>query len=139
MTALKPSKQSAPIAVRDLSRQIWEAQGHADRAAESAQVAQGYSDLVTTTVNRYSVRQDTNDANTKAAFAQSARIESLFMGTKNNCIICGGVSGFVMAAIGALIFTQPPKPQIIREVQLQPQYITSPVAKTAPKSRNAGG
>ena len=139
MQLTKPTSQSVP---KDLSRQIWEAQGHADRAAESAAVAQGYADLTTSTVNRYSVRQDTNDASTRAAIAQSARIESQFRDVRNTVVLWGCISGFASAAITSLIFTQAPKPQVIErtEVQLQPQYFTTTIVKPAPKSsRKAGG
>jgi maleate cis-trans isomerase len=138
---IKPTSQSIP---KDLSRQVWEAQSHADRASESAQVAQGYADLTTSAVNRYSVRQDTNDENTRAAIAQSARIESQFRDVRNTVVMWGCISGVASAAIASLIFTQAPKAQIIErtEVQLQPQYFTTTttIVKPAPKlSKKAGG
>lgn len=139
MQLTKPTSQSVP---KDLSRQIWEAQGHADRASESAQNAQGYADLVTATVSRYSVRQDTNDASTRDAIAQSARIESQFRDVRNTVVLWGCISGFASAAIASLIFTQAPKPQVIErtEVQLQPQYFTTTIVKPSPKlSKKAGG
>ena len=139
MQLTKPTSQSIP---KDLSRQIWEAQSHADRASEAALITQGYADLTTSAVSRYSVRQDTNDANTRAAIAQSARIESQFRDVRNMVTLWGCVSGVASAAIASLIFTQAPKPQIIErtEIQLQPQYFTTTIVKPAPKlSKKAGG